>query len=57
MKPYFSLLQSESCVFVSPYGCCYLNPGLGVNYMQELGVEETSNGLDKPSEERNLTKR
>ena len=37
--------------------CCYEYPGLGPNSMQDLGVEETSNGLDKPSEERNLTKR
>ena len=36
--------------------CCYVCPGLGLNYMQDLGVEETLNGLDKPSEERNLSK-
>ena len=37
--------------------CCDAYLGLGLNSMQELGVEETSNGLDKPSEERNLKKR
>ena len=42
------------CLFVV---CCDVHPGLGLNSMQDLGVEETSNGLDKPSEDRNLTKR
>ena len=37
--------------------CCDVHPGLGLNCMQDLGVEEKSNGLDKPSAERNLTKR
>ena len=37
--------------------CCDVHPGLGMNWMQDLGVEETSNGLDKPSAERKLTKR
>ena len=37
--------------------CCYVCPSLGLNCMQDLGVEETSNGLNKPSAERNLTKR
>ena len=37
--------------------CCDVFPGLGLNSMQDLGVEETSNGIDKPSEDRNLTKR
>ena len=37
--------------------CCYVFPSLGVNNMQDLGVEDMLNGLDKPSEERNLTKR
>ena len=36
--------------------CCYVHLGLGLNCMQDLGVEEMPNGLDKPSEERNLTK-
>ena len=35
---------------------CYVCPGLGLNCMQDLGVVETPNGLDKPSAERNLTK-
>ena len=38
-------------------GYCDVHPGLGLNCMQDLGVEDTSNWLDKPSEERNLTKR
>ena len=37
--------------------CCDVYPGLGLNYMEDLGVEETLNGLVKPSEESNLTKR
>ena len=49
-------LQSEACVTVSPFGCCYVYPDLGLNCMQDLGVEEMLNGLDKPSVERNLTK-
>ena len=36
--------------------CCYVCPGLGLKCMQELEVEETLNGLDKPIVERNLTK-
>ena len=39
-----------------PVVCFDVHPSLVLNYMQELGVEETSNGIDKPSEERNLTK-
>ena len=36
--------------------CCYVCLGLGLNCMQDLGMEETSNWLDKHSDERNLTK-
>ena len=36
--------------------CCYVCPSLGLNCMRDLGVEEILNGLDKPSEERNLMK-
>ena len=36
--------------------CCDVYPSLGMNCMQELGVEEAQNWLDKPSEERNVTK-
>ena len=36
---------------------CDVHPGLGLNYMQDLGVEEMRNGLDKPSVERKLMKR
>ena len=35
----------------------YVCPGLGLNYMQDLGVEDTSKDLDKLSAERNLTKK
>ena len=31
-------------------------PGFGLECMQDLGVEEAHNWLDKPSEERNLAK-
>ena len=34
----------------------YVYPGLGLDSMQDLRVEEAHNWLDKPSEERNLTK-
>ena len=37
--------------------CCYVCPGLGLNYIQDLGVEETLNGIEKGSVERNLMKR
>ena len=36
--------------------CCYVCPGLSLNCMQDLGVEEMSNGIDKTSVERNFTK-
>jgi len=36
--------------------CCYVCLGLGLDHMQDLGVEEMMNWIDKPSEERNLTK-
>ena len=37
--------------------CCDVHPVLGLNYMQDLGVEEMPNGIDKPSVERKLTKK
>ena len=40
-----------------PVVCCYVHPGLGLNCMQDLRVEEMRNGLDKPSAERNLMKK
>ena len=40
-----------------PVVCCDVHPGLGLKCMQDLGVEETKNGIDKPSAERNLKKR
>ena len=58
VKPCFSVLQSGAlCCCVSFVVCCDVHPGLVLNSMQDLGVEETPNGLDKPSAERNLTKR
>ena len=58
MKPCFSRVTEWSpgllCLLVV---CCYVCPGLGLDRMQELGVEETMNLLAKPSEERNPTKR
>ena len=55
---FYPMLKSgwRLVVVDSPYGCCYVCPGLGLKCMRDLGVEETPNGLDKPSEERNLTK-
>ena len=49
-------VQMNPVVPKSPYGCCYVCPGLGLNCMHNLGVEEMPNWLDKHSEERNLTK-
>ena len=40
-----------------PVVCCDVHPGLGLNSMQDLGVEETPNGLDKTNVERDLMKR
>ena len=34
-----------------PLVCCDVHPSLGLNYMQDLGVEETCNVLDKTSVE------
>ena len=31
-----------------PYGYYDVHPGLGLNHMQDWGVEEKRNGLDKP---------
>ena len=45
------MYQSESCGVVSPFGCCVVHPGPGLNYAQELGMGETQNVLDKPSVE------
>ena len=36
--------------------CCDVHPGLGMKCMQDLGVEEMPNGIDKPSAEGNLMK-
>ena len=40
-----------------PVVFCDVHPSLGLKCMQDLGVEETWNWIDKPSEERSLTKR
>ena len=52
VNPIVYLLQSEAsvAVFFSMF-ICVVHPGLGLNCMQDLGVEETSNVLDKPSVE------
>ena len=34
-----------------PLACCDVHPGFGLNYIQELGVEEHRNVLDKTSVE------
>ena len=39
-----------------PMVCYDVHPSLGLNSMQDLGVEEIRNGIDKPSEKRNITK-
>ena len=36
--------------------CCYVCLVLGMDCMQDLGVVETPNGINKPSVERNLMK-
>ena len=68
VKPYFRCVTrwyANLCVFVIDWSLvlfcllvvfCDVHLGLGMNYMQELGVEETLNCLDKPIEESKLTK-
>ena len=45
------MFQSEAVVAEFPSGCCVVHLGLGLNYVQDLGVGETQNVLDKPSVE------
>ena len=40
MRPCYFVYQSEACVAVSPRGCGDVHPGFGMNYIQDLGVEE-----------------
>ena len=57
MKPYFLCVTKWShvllCILVV---CCDVHLGLGFNSMQDLGVEETPNRIDKPIAKRNLKK-
>ena len=57
---WFSVMCSlVMCVIMCPLlvVSCYVCLVLGLNCMQDIGVEETLNWLDKPSEDNNLTKR
>ena len=45
------VFQSKACVVESLCGCCVVHPGLGLNYVQYLGMGETQSVLDKPSVE------
>ena len=45
------VFQSKACVVESHCGCCVVHPGLGLNYVQDSGMGETYNVLDKPSVE------
>ena len=45
------MFQSKASVAESLCGCCVVHPDLGLSYVQDLGMEETQNVLDKPSVE------
>ena len=45
------LFQSNVGVAEYPCGCCVVYPGSGLSYVQDLGMGETYNVLDKPSVE------
>ena len=53
----FSVTEWKTILLCHLVVCCYVYPGLSLNCMQDLGVEEAHNWLDKLTEERNLTKR
>ena len=55
MFPYVT--KWSMCCHFFPVVFGEVHPGLDLNHMQYLGVEEMRNGLDKPSAERNLMKR
>ena len=40
MRPCHLCIRVKHVFIVSPYGCCVVHPGFGVNYIQDLGVEE-----------------
>ena len=40
-KPVFMVLQSETCVAESSYGCCVMHPGLDLDRVHDLRVGET----------------
>ena len=48
------LIAKHFSTYLAFVFCCYVHPCFG---LKDLGVEETQNWLDKPSEERNLTNR
>ena len=57
VEPLLSMLQTGSlCCCVSLWFTIICTLFWGLNCVQYLGVEETPNGIDKPSSERNLTK-
>ena len=43
------MFQWKAGVAESPCGCCVVHPGSGLSYVQDLGMGETYNVLDKPS--------
>ena len=45
------VFQSKSSVAKSPCACCVVHPCLGLECVQDLGVGEMYNVLDKPSVE------
>ena len=57
MQTWSSVLLCGTRVVELPCGLLLCVPWLGLKGMQYLGVVETSNGLEKPSAETNLTKK
>ena len=45
------MFQSKVGIVESPCGCCVVHLGSGLNYVQDLGMGEMQNGIDKPSVE------
>ena len=45
------VFQSKAGVVESPCCCCVAHLGSGLNYVQDLGMGEMENVLDKPSVE------
>ena len=40
MQTCYLCFRVEPCVAESPYGCFVMHPGLGMDYIQDLGVGE-----------------